>query len=59
MAAGAAALGATATVGGLYASATWDTPSGLSIIVAALALFIVTRADSLRKAGQLVASRRR
>ena len=50
MAAGAAVLGATATVGGLYASATWDTPSGPSI---------VTRADSLRKAGQLIASRRR
>ena len=59
MAAGAAALGATATVGGLYASATWDTPSGPSIVVTALALFIVTRADSLRKAGQLVVSRRR
>ena len=59
MAVGAAAVGATATVGGLYASATWDTPSGPSIVVTALALFIVTRADGLRKAGQLVVSWRR
>ena len=59
MAAGAAAVGASATVGGLYASATWDTPSGPSIVVTALALFIVTRADGLRRLGQLVVSRRR
>ena len=59
MAAGAAAVGVTATVGGLYASATWDTPSGPSIVVTALALFIVTRADGLRKVGQLVVSRGR
>ena len=59
MAVGAAAVGATATVGGLYASATWDTPSGPSIVVTALALFIVTRADGLRRVGQLVVGRRR
>ncbi|MDD9991194.1 MAG: metal ABC transporter permease [Rhodospirillales bacterium] len=59
MAAGAAAVGAGATVGGLYASATRDTPSGPSIVVTALAFFIVTRADGLRKAGQLVLSRGR
>ena len=59
MAAGTAAVGASATVGGLYASATWDTPSGPSIVVTALALFIVTRIDGLRKLGQLVVSRRR
>ena len=59
MAAGAAAVGASATVGGLYASATWDTPSGPSIVVTALAFFIVTRADGLRKLGRLAVSRRR
>ncbi len=42
MAVGAAAVGASATVGGLYASATWDTPSGPSIVVTALALFAPT-----------------
>ena len=43
MAAGAALTGVAAVAGGLLASATLDTPSGPSIVVAALALFIVTR----------------
>ena len=34
-------------------------PAGPSIVVTALAVFIVTRADGLRKVGQLVVSRRR
>ena len=43
MAAGAAVVGAVAVAGGLFASAEFDTPSGPSIVVVALALFIVTR----------------
>ena len=43
MAAGAAAAGVLAVAAGLLASASLDTPSGPSIVVAALALFIVTR----------------
>ena len=43
MAAGAAAAGILAIAGGLLASATLDTPSGPSIVTAALALFLVTR----------------
>lgn len=52
MAAGAAVAGVIATVGGLFASAEFDTPSGPSIVVAALALFIVTRIRGLRLAGR-------
>jgi zinc transport system permease protein len=37
----ASLLGAAAVVGGLGASLAWDSPSGPSIVVAALALFIV------------------
>ena len=47
MAAGAALAGVVSAVGGLYASATWDTPSGPSIVVATLVLFIVTRLPRL------------
>ncbi len=43
MAAGAALIGVAAIGGGLYASARLDTPSGPSIVVAALALFVLTR----------------
>ena len=43
MAVGAAAVGSIAVAGGLFASANLDTPSGPSIVVVALALFIVTR----------------
>ena len=38
----AAALGALAVVGGLFGSRTWDTASGPSIVVMALALFLVS-----------------
>lgn len=48
MAAGAAAVGVAAVAGGLLASARIDTPSGPSIVVAALVLFIVTRAGGSR-----------
>ena len=40
------AVGAVSTVGGVYASAAWDTPSGPSIVVAAVAIFIVTPAST-------------
>ena len=43
MAVGAAAAGIVAVAGGLLASAQLDTPSGPSIVVVALLLFIVTR----------------
>lgn len=38
----AAAVGVAAVVGGLFGSLRWDTPSGPSIIVAALGLFLVS-----------------
>ena len=43
MAVGASAAGVAAVAGGLLASASLDTPSGPSIVVVALALFVVTR----------------
>ncbi len=43
MAAAAAAAGVISVVGGLFASARLDTPSGPSIVVTALALFAITR----------------
>ena len=51
MAAAAALLGVAAIGGGLYASARLDTPSGPSIVVAALALFVVTRLRLPRSGG--------
>ena len=48
MAVGAATMGVAAVAGGLLASARIDTPSGPSIVVAALVLFIVTRAGGSR-----------
>ncbi|MEQ8442358.1 MAG: metal ABC transporter permease [Alphaproteobacteria bacterium] len=42
MAALASAFGITAVIMGLYGSKTWDTPSGPSIVVAALLLFILS-----------------
>ncbi len=39
MALGAAAIGARAATGGLFASLTWDTPAGPSIVVVATLLF--------------------
>ena len=49
MAAGAAAAGVIAVGGGLLASAEFDTPSGPSIVVAALVLFAVTRIRGRRR----------
>ena len=49
MAVGAALAGVVAVVGGLLASANWDTPSGPSIVVAALVLFVVTRVGRPRR----------
>ena len=43
MAVGAAAAGIVAVTGGLFASAQLDTPSGPSIVVAAIVLFALTR----------------
>lgn len=42
MAVAASLIGAVAVVGGLFGSLTYDTPSGPSIVVAALLLFIVS-----------------
>lgn len=39
----AAICGCLSVVGGLWGSATYDTPSGPSIVVAALILFVATR----------------
>ncbi len=50
----AASLGVASVVGGLEASLLWDTPSGPSIVVAALVLFV--SAQSLPPLGRLVAS---
>lgn len=50
MAVGAAAVGIVAVAGGLLASANLDTPSGPSIVVSALALFVVTRVRLTRGA---------
>lgn len=38
----AAVIGAAAVIGGLFGSLEWDTPSGPSIVVAALALFLLS-----------------
>ncbi|MDE0303581.1 MAG: metal ABC transporter permease [Albidovulum sp.] len=43
MAVAATAVGVASVVGGLFASAEFDTPSGPSIVVTALAMFSVTR----------------
>ena len=42
MAAIASAVGALAVAGGLFGSLNYDTPSGPSIVVAALGLFLVS-----------------
>src|SRR5690606_7993421 len=42
MAVMASAIGAVAVVGGLFGSLEFDTPSGPSIVVAALALFLLS-----------------
>ena len=51
MAIGAAVAGSMAVAGGLFASANLDTPSGPSIVVVALALFVVTRIRFSRSTG--------
>jgi zinc transport system permease protein len=50
MALGAALLGSLAVGGGLWASWRWDTPSGPSIVVAALLLFVALQAVPRRAA---------
>ena len=53
--------GAASVTGGLHASLAWDTPSGPSIVVAALALFALTLCGGAAGAalvGRVVASRR-
>lgn len=57
----ASAAGAASVVGGLHGSLAWDTPSGPSIVVAALALFalnLCVGAAGAAVAGRVVASRR-
>lgn len=57
----ASAAGAASVVGGLHGSLAWDTPSGPSIVVAALALFALSLcvgAAGAAVAGRVVASRR-
>ena len=50
MAVAAAVAGIAAVAGGLFASAEFDTPTGPSIVVAALVLFAVTRIGRPRRA---------
>ena len=45
----AAVIGVTSVIGGLFGSLEYDTPSGPSIVVAALILFLVTLVPSVRK----------
>lgn len=57
----ASAAGAASVVGGLHGSLAWDTPSGPSIVVAALALFVLNLcvgAAVAAVADRVVASRR-
>lgn len=42
MAVVASLIGAVAVVGGLFGSLTYDTPSGPSIVVAAVILFVIS-----------------
>jgi zinc transport system permease protein len=51
MAVGAALVGGLAVGGGLWASWLWDTPSGPSIVVAALVFFVVLQVLPRRTAG--------
>lgn len=57
----ASATGAASVIGGLHGSLAWDTPSGPSIVVAALALFALNLgvgAAGAAVVGRVVASRR-
>ncbi|MFS8051816.1 zinc ABC transporter permease subunit ZnuB [Rhizobium sp. BR 317] len=51
MAVFASLIGAVAVVGGLFGSLRYDTPSGPSIVVAALVLFIISLLPLARRAG--------
>jgi zinc transport system permease protein len=51
MAIAAAVVGAVSVVGGLYASLWWNTPSGPSIVVTAVLLFVVSLAIPSRGVG--------
>lgn len=55
----AALIGAAAVVGGLFGSLEWDTPAGPSIVVAALAFFILSLFSlPATKIGKLIASKK-
>ncbi|WP_459456933.1 zinc ABC transporter permease subunit ZnuB [Rhizobium sp. No.120] len=54
----ASLLGATAVVGGLFGSLRYDTPSGPSIVVAALVLFIISLLPLVRRSGTPAAQQR-
>ncbi|MBB6485113.1 zinc transport system permease protein [Rhizobium lusitanum] len=54
----ASLLGAVAVVGGLFGSLRYDTPSGPSIVVAALILFIVSLLPLVRRSGTPAAQQR-
>lgn len=47
----AALIGATSVLGGLFGSLEWDTPSGPSIVVAALVLFLLSILPSFSNSG--------
>jgi len=49
----ASLLGAVAVVGGLFGSLRYDTPSGPSIVVAALILFVISLLPSGRRSGEV------
>jgi zinc transport system permease protein len=54
----ASLLGAIAVVGGLFGSLRYDTPSGPSIVVAALILFIISLLPLVRRSGTPAAQQR-
>ncbi len=54
----ASLLGAVAVVGGLFGSLRYDTPSGPSIVVAALVLFIISLLPLVRRSGTPAAQQR-
>ncbi|MFB2551697.1 metal ABC transporter permease [Ensifer soli] len=52
----ASLIGVLAVVGGLFGSLRWDTPSGPSIVVAALCLFVVSLLPFRRRASQALSA---
>ena len=48
----AAGIGGLSVIGGLFGSLQWDTPSGPSIVVAAMVLFVLSLAPFVRRARQ-------